>query len=103
MSKGFAFIVLVCAISLTGCGASRPVGTGSGAVAMASEPSVTKGIVIDGLYVNKAGIPLCPVTGAAIAKGKEVGKTAYHGVEYHFCCPGCPDDFKSDPAKYAFK
>jgi YHS domain-containing protein len=64
---------------------------------------IPKGIVLDGLYVDKAGVPLCPVTGATIPKGKEVGKATYHGVEYHFCCGGCPDDFKAEPAKYAVK
>jgi YHS domain-containing protein len=25
----------------------------------------------------------------------------YKGRRYFFCCPGCPDAFKSNPAKYA--
>ena len=101
MSKGVLIIVVAVAISTAGCRSSQPAVT-AGNVA-AAEPPIAKGLVRDGLYVNKSGVPLCPVTGAPIAKGKEVGKTIYKGVEYHFCCAGCPEDFKSQPAKYAFK
>ena len=94
---------IACAVLMTGCGSSHPVDAASGAVAIASEPAIPKGIVMDGLYVNKAGVPLCPVTGAPIANGKEVGKATYRGVKYHFCCAGCPEDFKSEPARYAIK
>ncbi|HLK14382.1 MAG TPA: YHS domain-containing protein [Fimbriimonadaceae bacterium] len=95
MSKGVSAALLTCAIALAGCG-SHP-----GKVAMVADGGIPKGIVRDGLYVNAAGVPLCPVTGAPIAKGEEVGKAVYRGVEYHFCCAGCPDDFKANPAKFA--
>jgi YHS domain-containing protein len=104
MNKANVASLTVAMLALAGCGSSRTAVDSSGkTVAVASDPSIAKGIVKDGLYVNKSGVPLCPVTGAPIAKGKEVGKTIYKGVEYHFCCGGCPEDFKSQPAKYAFK
>lgn len=67
-----------------------------------TQPAV-KGIVKNGVYVNKQGVPLCPVSGTAVPNGKEVGKAVYKGVEYHFCCAGCPDEFHANPAKYALK
>ena len=101
MSKGELVVAIAVGLALAGCGAAKP--PAGAAMAMGTDQPIAKGIVKDGLYVNSAGVPLCPVTGAPIAKGKEVGKTTYHGVEYHFCCAGCPDDFKSTPAKYAAK
>ncbi|AIE86322.1 YHS domain-containing protein [Fimbriimonas ginsengisoli] len=37
-----------------------------------------------------------------IAKATKAGMFAdYKGKRYFFCCAGCPDAFKKDPAKYA--
>jgi YHS domain-containing protein len=42
----------------------------------------------------------CPVSGKDIVKDASVD---YKGAKVYFCCPGCPDAFKADTAKYASK
>lgn len=42
----------------------------------------------------------CPVSGKDIVKDASV---EYKGAKVYFCCPGCPDAFKGDTAKYASK
>ena len=42
----------------------------------------------------------CPVMGGAINKAIFV---EYQGKKVYFCCNGCPDAFKADPAKYVSK
>lgn len=42
----------------------------------------------------------CPVSGETIAKGDAVGSMEYEGKTYYFCCAGCQEKFKADPAKY---
>ena len=46
----------------------------------------------------------CPVTGDAvnIAKATKAHMYAdYKGRRYFFCCPGCPEQFQKNPAKYS--
>jgi YHS domain-containing protein len=44
----------------------------------------------------------CAVTGEEIGAPSAAFKsTVYKGHTYYFCCPGCPEKFKEDPAKYA--
>lgn len=42
----------------------------------------------------------CPVSGKPIKTDKLV---EYEGKKVYFCCGGCPDAFKADPAKYTAK
>lgn len=42
----------------------------------------------------------CPVLGGQINKDVY---TDYQGKRIYFCCAGCPDQFKKDPAKYMKK
>jgi hypothetical protein len=42
----------------------------------------------------------CPVSGKAAVEDKFVD---YKGAKVYFCCPGCPEPFKKDTAKYAAK
>ena len=42
----------------------------------------------------------CPVMGGPINKTIFV---EYQGKKVYFCCDGCPDVFKADPAKYIAK
>jgi len=42
----------------------------------------------------------CPVSGETIAKSDAAGSMEYEGKTYYFCCAGCQDKFKADPAKY---
>ncbi|MBI1331621.1 MAG: YHS domain-containing protein [Armatimonadetes bacterium] len=52
-------------------------------------------------FTNDKGDIVCPVTGDTIASpDKAVGHQDYNGKRYYFCCPGCPDQFKADPAKF---
>ena len=39
----------------------------------------------------------CPIMGKAIDKAVS---TEYQGQKVYFCCPGCIDKFKAEPAKY---
>jgi YHS domain-containing protein len=43
-------------------------------------------------------VKLCPVTGEVIEG--EGAKFSYMGKEYTFCCGGCVEKFKKDPASY---
>jgi YHS domain-containing protein len=53
-------------------------------------------------FTNAKGEIVCPVMGTVIASAdKAVGHQDYEGKRYYFCCDGCPDQFKADPAKYA--
>lgn len=45
----------------------------------------------------------CPVMGSKIDPAKAYSKTVYKGKTYYFCCAGCPDEFKKNPAKYLKK
>ena len=40
---------------------------------------------------------ICPVLGDPIDKSLYVD---YQGYRIYFCCKGCPDEFKKNPAKY---
>jgi YHS domain-containing protein len=42
----------------------------------------------------------CPVSGKPIKADVVV---EHEGKKVYFCCPGCPDGFKADPAKYTAK
>jgi YHS domain-containing protein len=42
----------------------------------------------------------CPVSGKPI---KADASVEHEGKKVYFCCPGCPDAFKADPAKYMAK
>jgi hypothetical protein len=42
----------------------------------------------------------CPVSGKTALEDKFVD---YKGAKVYFCCPGCPDGFKADTAKFATK
>ena len=42
----------------------------------------------------------CPVMGGDALEGLY---TIHEGKMYHFCCNGCPAEFKKDPAKYIAK
>ncbi len=55
-------------------------------------------------YRNAKGDLLCPVMNAPVkSESDAVGFQDFEGTRYYFCCGGCPDKFKADPAKYAKK
>ncbi|MGE0002291.1 MAG: YHS domain-containing protein [Fimbriimonadaceae bacterium] len=56
--------------------------------------------------INKdaEGNVVCAVMNSKIeSPDKAVGYQDYEGKRYYFCCDGCPESFKKDPAKYAQK
>lgn len=58
------------------------------------------------LIVTLAGAAEDKITGKCPVSGKDITKDVsvdYKGVKVYFCCPGCPDAFKGDTAKYASK
>src|SRR6202167_1566806 len=40
-----------------------------------------------------------PVCGMTV--GPEAAQVVYAGKSYHFCCAGCADKFRAEPAKYS--
>lgn len=105
VAKGERLMAAAVALLLIGCGQKQAAGSSTAAVdpSSATPQPIAKGVVKSGLYVDAKGVPMCPVTGSPIATGKEVGKATYKGVEYHFCCAGCPEQFKASPASYSVK
>jgi YHS domain-containing protein len=47
---------------------------------------------------------LCPTCGCSLVRLKISREQATHlaldGADYHFCCKGCADIFRSDPQRY---
>lgn len=55
-------------------------------------------------YTNAEGKLLCPVMNSVIASKEDaISYQDYEGKRYYFCCGGCPEKFKAEPAKYAKK
>ncbi len=101
-SGKYAVIVCLLAVGLVmlgGCGKSEPTETaghddhaghdhgaamsdGAQVVAVAAEQTV------------------CPVMGGPIDKAVFI---EHEGQKVYFCCPGCEDKFKAEPAKYMTK
>ena len=84
---------------LSGC--QQPADSGGG-----SNPTPPAGTVTAaGLLPADAKEAKCPVmTGSSvnIEQATKEGMYADHeGNRYFFCCAGCPEAFKKDPAKYA--
>jgi len=70
--------------------------------AVESTPAANK--VVDGVFCNAEGKPLCPVMNSVVESEADAVEVIEHeGVKYFICCAGCPDKFKADPAKYAIK
>jgi len=43
----------------------------------------------------------CPISGEDFKVGPDTKAVKYKGKVYYFCCEGCPQKFKKNPAKYA--
>ena len=48
-------------------------------------------------YIIEVQNKTCPVMGGKVNKNTS---TIHDGKLIYFCCPGCPSEFKKDPAKY---
>ncbi len=46
---------------------------------------------------------VCPVTKEEVTVDSTTTAAKYDGKIYYFCCPGCIDQFKAAPQKYAVK
>jgi YHS domain-containing protein len=89
----FAFVV-------AGCGQPAEPATPEGGTA----PTTTTEAPVESTpaaFTNEKGEIVCPVMGTVIEnKDKAVGYQDHNGKRYYFCCGGCPDQFKDDPAKF---
>jgi YHS domain-containing protein len=86
-------------IALVGCGAKDPAPTETStgttpATTAAAEPAA---------FTNAEGNIVCPVMNKTTTKEEAVSYQDYEGKRYYFCCGGCPEKFKAEPAKYAAK
>jgi YHS domain-containing protein len=79
---------MVVAALLVVVGQSRAVAGGCGGCG-GGEPEADSKVVV----AQKT----CPVMGGAVNKEIFVD---YNGRRIYFCCNGCPETFKKDPAKY---
>jgi len=97
--------LLVTTLTLAGCprapstdAPSTPtVAAPAAAKAAQPEPGVPANI---GNGRNADGKYVCPVMGTALTKLDPKLSFEYEGKVYYFCCDGCPQKFRADPAKY---
>lgn len=85
----------------TGTDSSQSMSTSS--MAMDGVVNQEVGYVENGVYVDKAGKPLCPVLGHEVADIKGAKFTVYKGIKYYFCCDSCPGEFAKHKDAYAYK
>ncbi len=94
------------ALSIVGCSETKteePKPEASATGAVESTPA-SGNKVVDGVFCNAEGKPLCPVMNQVVESEADAVEVIEHeGVKYYICCAGCPDKFKADPAKYAIK
>ena len=86
MIAGVLFVALVGLVVFSGCAKKTPT-----AQEQTPQPQA---------QVTAAEQTTCPVMGGAINKAIFV---EYQGKKVYFCCAGCPEQFKADPAKYLAK
>ena len=102
-----ALATLVMAGALVGCGekaaepaTAPPAATPSKGAMNDTSGGMENASIVD--YTNDKGEVICPVKGDVIPdKTKTVDHQDYKGKRYYFCCAGCPEEFKADPAKFA--
>ncbi|MBL8088397.1 MAG: YHS domain-containing protein [Chthonomonas sp.] len=96
-------VLCACSLAFTGCGNKGTDTASSSTTTEVKTPGAT-GAVEPVAYTNAEGKLLCPVMGTVVeSPEKAVGHQDYEGKRYYFCCGGCPEKFKADPAKYAKK
>ncbi len=93
---------------LVGCGSpstdSASTSDSADTKASASAPATPAGGAEPVAYTNAEGKLLCPVMNSVIASKEDaISYQDYEGKRYYFCCGGCPEKFKAEPAKYAKK
>ena len=101
--KKLTLISIVASALLAGCASNTPAPETAKAEAKpAKTAAATSEIPV--AYKNSEGKLLCPVMNTVIESEKDAVDFAdYNGKRYFFCCGGCPQKFRADPAKYASK
>ncbi len=100
----FVGVVLVGMTALQGCETSEPGGSGALAEARREMNEQRRKAMIMSETETELAQPAeqttCPIMGMAIDKNTY---TEYKGMMVYFCCPGCIDEFRSNPEKYLSK
>lgn len=89
--------------SMAGMSKGSMAGSSGSGMAMNGVVNQEVGYVKNGVYVDKAGKPLCPVLGHEVASIKGAKFAIYKGVKYYFCCDSCPSEFAKHKDAYAYK
>ncbi len=98
-----ACLLAVGLVMLGGCGKSEPAGHDDHAGHDHGDEGHDHGAVVSeqvDAVVTAAEQTVCPIMGGPIDKAVFI---EYEGQKVYFCCPGCEDKFKADPAKYMTK
>jgi YHS domain-containing protein len=82
-------LVLAAVCAFAGCKKSEPAVSSQQAAAVVATADA-----------NSTDQTMCPVMGGPIDKNCKI---EYQGKTVYFCCPGCIEPFKKDPAKYLSK
>ena len=93
-------IILASVLISWSCGKSKPPAITTEATKTADAvriPIVDRRIT--DAEVGKSAV--CPVMGTAITITKDTLSAEYNGKIYYFCCSGCPEEFKTNPDKFA--
>jgi YHS domain-containing protein len=106
MFKKIQFSLALGALSLVmlGCSDNGPAPTRAEVNTTATAPTNASAEGEPVAFTNAQGELWCPVMNVAM-KSKEdaVGYQDYKGKRYYFCCAGCPERFKENPAAFAKK
>ena len=93
--------LILLAVLMAGCA------TGAGAVSSSGGAAQAPAAVAAGeapIKMNGTAVvgdkTRCAVTGEVFTVKADSEKYEYEGKTYYFCCDGCLDDFKKDPAKF---
>lgn len=96
-----ALLSLVLLSLVIGCGAPTEPAKVTEADVTTSAPKDKEWPKDVAIYRNDKGEVLCPVMNTAITEpGMAVGHQDHMGKRYYFCCDGCPEKFKANPAQY---
>jgi len=90
------------ATAKAGCGQAEPVlpaaaGCGCGGHA---QPPPADGPTVENTSAKVGDRTTCPVMSSPFIVKPDSPKTEYQGKTYHFCCEGCVEQFKKNPASF---
>jgi YHS domain-containing protein len=90
------------ATAKAGCGQTaepQPAAAGCGCGGHDKAPPAD-GQVVENTSAKVGDRTLCPVMSSPFIVKPDSPKTEYQGKTYHFCCEGCVDQFKKNPASF---